>query len=49
VAEGLLKILQDKTYAEAIANRAYKMVTENFDIRVVANQLLEEYKKVQKK
>lgn len=49
VAEGLLKILQDRTYAEAIANRAYNMVTENFDIRVVANQLLEEYKKVQKK
>lgn len=49
VADGLLKILQDKPYAEGIANRAYKMVTENFDIRVVASQLLEEYKKVQKK
>lgn len=49
VAEGLLKILQDDSYARSIANRAYNMVTENFDIRVVANQLLEEYKKVQKK
>ena len=49
VADGLLKILQDNSYAEGIANRAYKMVTENFDIRVVASQLLEEYKKVQKK
>ncbi|WP_439557344.1 glycosyltransferase [Dyadobacter sp.] len=48
VAEGILKILQDKSYAENVANRAYKMVTENFDIKVVANQLLEEYKKVKK-
>ncbi|MCF2492651.1 MULTISPECIES: glycosyltransferase [Dyadobacter] len=49
VAKGLLKILQDKTYAQDLANRAYKMVTENFDIRKVANQLLEEYKNVKKK
>ncbi|MCE7065993.1 glycosyltransferase [Dyadobacter sp. CY326] len=49
VAKGLLKILQDKVYGQDIANRAHKMVTENFDIRVVANQLLEEYKKVKKK
>lgn len=48
VAEGLLKILQDSAYAQDLANRAYKMVTENFDIRKVANQLLEEYKKVRK-
>ena len=48
VAGGLLKILQDKAYAQDLANRAYKMVTENFDIRNVANQLLEEYKKVRK-
>ena len=48
VAKGFLKILQDKPYAQNLANRAYKMVSENFDIRVVANQLLEEYKKVQK-
>jgi glycosyltransferase involved in cell wall biosynthesis len=48
VAAGLLKILQDKSYANGIANRAYQMVTENFDIKVVANQLLEEYKRVQK-
>lgn len=48
VAAGLLKILQDKSYALELSNRAYKMVTENFDIRVVANQLLEEYKKVKK-
>ncbi|SKB73514.1 glycosyltransferase [Dyadobacter psychrophilus] len=48
VAQGLLKILQDKAYAQDLANRAYKMVTENFDIRNVANQLLEEYKKVRK-
>jgi glycosyltransferase involved in cell wall biosynthesis len=48
VAAGLLKILQDKSYAAELSNRAYKMVTENFDIRVVANQLLEEYKKVEK-
>ena len=49
VAKGLLKILQDKAYGQEIAKRAFKMVTENFDIRVVANQLLEEYKKVKKK
>ena len=49
VAKGLLKILQDKAYGQGIANRAHKMVTENFDIKVVANQLLEEYKKVKKK
>lgn len=48
VAEGLLKILQDENYAKSIANRAYDMVTENFDIKVVANQLLEEYKKIKK-
>jgi len=48
VAEGLLKILQDENYAKDIANRAYNMVTENFDIKVVANQLLEEYKKIKK-
>jgi glycosyltransferase involved in cell wall biosynthesis len=48
VADGLLKILQDKSYAAELSNRAYKMVTENFDIRVVANQLLEEYKKIKK-
>jgi glycosyltransferase involved in cell wall biosynthesis len=48
VANGLLKILQDSNYAKTIANNAYKMVVENFDIKVVANQLLEEYKKVKK-
>jgi len=48
VAEGFLKILQDSNYAQTIANNAYNMVTENFDIKVVANQLLEEYKKVKK-
>lgn len=48
VADGLLKILQDENYAKDIANRAYDMVTENFDIKVVANQLLEEYKKIKK-
>ncbi|HEV7379090.1 MAG TPA: glycosyltransferase [Dyadobacter sp.] len=48
VAEGLLKILQDSTYAGLISNNAYNMVVENFDIKVVANQLLEEYKKVNK-
>ncbi len=48
VADGLLKILQDPAYATMISNNAYKMVTENFDIKVVANQLLEEYKKVSK-
>ncbi|WP_138475909.1 glycosyltransferase [Dyadobacter bucti] len=48
VSEGLLKILQDENYAKDIANRAYNMVTENFDIKVVANQLLEEYKKIKK-
>lgn len=49
VAQGLLKILQDDTYAKNLAKRAYQMVIENFDIKVVANQLLEEYKKIQKK
>lgn len=49
VAEGLLKILQDKTYSNELANQAFKMVIENFDIKVVANQLLEEYKKIIKK
>ena len=48
VATGLLKILQDKTYADELKNQAFKMVTENFDISVVANQLLEEYKKIKK-
>ena len=48
VASGFLKILQDKTYAEDIKNQAFRMVTENFDITVVANQLLEEYKKIKK-
>jgi glycosyltransferase involved in cell wall biosynthesis len=48
VAEGLLKILQDKVYADNLVKQAYDMVTNNFDIRVVANQLLEEYKKIQK-
>lgn len=48
VATGLLKILQDKSYADELKNRAFKMVTDNFDITVVANQLLEEYKKIKK-
>lgn len=48
VAKGLLKILQDRDYAETLIKSAYKMVTENFDIKVVANQLLEEYKKIKK-
>lgn len=48
VAAGLLKILQDKTYADQLKNQAFRMVTENFDITVVANQLLEEYKKIKK-
>lgn len=48
VADGLLKILQDKAYSAELAKRAHEMVVENFDIKVVANQLLEEYKKVQK-
>ncbi|SEI97930.1 Glycosyltransferase involved in cell wall bisynthesis [Dyadobacter koreensis] len=48
VAAGLLKILQDKKYADELKNRAFKMVTDNFDITVVANQLLEEYKKIKK-
>ncbi|MCE6987720.1 glycosyltransferase [Dyadobacter sp. CY323] len=49
VADGILKILQDKSYSAELVKRAYAMVTENFDIKVVANQLLEEYKKVMKK
>lgn len=48
VAAGLLKILQDHHYSKALVNSAYRMVSENFDIKVVANQLLEEYKKVKK-
>lgn len=48
VAEGLLKILQDQNYADDLVKQAYKMVTENFNITVVANQLLEEYKKIKK-
>ncbi|MCF2444230.1 glycosyltransferase [Dyadobacter sp. CY345] len=48
VAAGLLKILQDKSYAQDLRNRAFQMVTDNFDITVVANQLLEEYKKIKK-
>jgi glycosyltransferase involved in cell wall biosynthesis len=49
VAEGLLKILQDKSYRDNLAKQAFKMVTENFDIKVVATQLLEEYKRIIKK
>ncbi len=48
VAKGLLKILQEPDYAAQMAKRAYNMVTDNFDIKVVANQLLEEYKKIKK-
>jgi glycosyltransferase involved in cell wall biosynthesis len=48
VAEGFLKILQDPEYRQQLIKQAYKMVTENFDITVVANQLLEEYKKIKK-
>ena len=48
VATGLLKILQDDEYATNLVKQAYKMVTENFDISVVAVQLLEEYKKIKK-
>ena len=48
VAAGLLKILQDQDYSKTLVNSAYSMVSENFDIKVVANQLLEEYKKVKK-
>jgi glycosyltransferase involved in cell wall biosynthesis len=48
VSEGIIKILQDDQYASQLAKQAFKMVKENFDIAVVANQLLEEYKKIQK-
>ncbi|GLU52377.1 glycosyltransferase [Dyadobacter frigoris] len=48
VADGLLKILQDKNYADELRKQAFTMVTDNFDIKVVANQLLEEYKKIKK-
>ncbi len=48
VSEGLLRILQDPAYASDLVKRAYRMVTENFNITVVANQLLEEYKKIKK-
>ncbi|WP_025761348.1 glycosyltransferase [Dyadobacter tibetensis] len=48
VAEGILKILQDRTYAQTLAFNAQEMVRKNFDIRVIANQLLEEYKNVKK-
>lgn len=48
VASGILKILQDSNFAKNVAERAYNMVVDNFDIRVVASQLLEEYKKVHK-
>ncbi|PWJ56726.1 glycosyltransferase involved in cell wall biosynthesis [Dyadobacter jejuensis] len=48
IAKGMLKILQDSDYAQNLAKRAQKMVEDNFDIRVIANQLLAEYKKVNK-
>ncbi|GAB2773558.1 glycosyltransferase [Rhabdobacter roseus] len=48
VAEGLEKTLQDATYRENIRQNAYQMVLQEFDIQVVANRLLEEYKKIQR-
>jgi glycosyltransferase involved in cell wall biosynthesis len=48
LAESFLKILQDEDYRLQLVKQAYNMVKENFDIRVVANQLLEEYKKIKK-
>jgi glycosyltransferase involved in cell wall biosynthesis len=38
--------LQQPQYRTLIARNAHRMVTENFDIQVVANQLLQEYKKI---
>ena len=48
VANGILQILGNPDYAKTISKNAKNMVINNFDIRIVANQLLEEYKKVNK-
>ncbi len=48
ITNGILQILNNQEYAETISKNAKNMVINNFDIKVVANQLLEEYKKVSK-
>lgn len=47
VKENLEMLLQDENYRKRIAKNAFKMVCENFDIHVVANQMLKEYQKIQ--
>ncbi len=46
LTENLEKVLGDESYRRTIAANALRMVTGLFDIRVVANTLLEEYKKL---
>lgn len=48
VTNSLEKALQNNSYRNQLAENAYQMVSENFDITIVANRLLEEYKKIRK-
>jgi len=46
LAASLEKTLTDAAFRREIADNAYRMVAENFDIRVVAGRLLSEYEKI---
>ncbi|GAB3182089.1 glycosyltransferase [Telluribacter humicola] len=48
VTQGLQKTLQNSSYRAEIAEKAFNMVKENFDIQVVAKRLLDEYVKISK-
>lgn len=48
VCENLERTLQNAPYRNQLAENAYQMVRENFDISIVANRLLDEYKKILK-
>ncbi len=45
VYEGLVKLLQNEPYRKTVAQNAKQMVTEMFDIEVVAKRLLNEFEK----
>lgn len=48
VTSNLEKALESTSYRDQLAANAYRMVSENFDIKIVANRLLDEYKKIRK-
>lgn len=45
----LLKIMQNISQRDSYAENAFKMVVENFDIRTIANQMIDAYTKIRQR